>query len=131
MAILDHQRHKHTVLLVDDDADTREAFAALLQHNGIDAVTSADGDDALAQLRGGIRPCVVLLDLRMPGVDGWQVWHEMKASPTLATIPLVIVTGDYRRQREADHAGVAEALLKPVDPETVLALAARHCREGR
>jgi CheY-like chemotaxis protein len=123
--------HEHTVLLVDDDTDTREALAMLLQHCGINAVTAGGGVDALAQLRAGVRPCIVLLDLRMPDVDGWQLGRAIKGDPSLATIPLIIVSGDYRCQRGADQDGIAEALLKPVDPEILIRLAERHCRRAR
>ena len=70
------------VLVVEDNDDVREAFITLLLMHGYQASGASSGMNALEQLREGLRPCVVILDLRMPEMDGWSVWAR---SQTVAT----------------------------------------------
>jgi CheY-like chemotaxis protein len=76
--------HANGVLVIDDFAPTREAVVMLLQMNGLEAVGAESGPDALDLVQAGMRPCVVLLDLRMPGMDGWETWERMKVLPDFA-----------------------------------------------
>src|SRR5690349_18180782 len=90
-----------------------------------------DGLDALAQLRDEkTRPCVVLLDLMMPNMNGFELRSVMKADPALSPIPVVVMTGAgslaTRRAAELD----AEILMKPVDLRDLLSVVERHCRRG-
>jgi CheY-like chemotaxis protein len=80
------------VLVVEDDEDTREAFAQVLEEGGYDVAQASNGADAWAQLEGGARPAAILLDLMMPLMSGWQLWDHMQAVPALVTTPLVVVT---------------------------------------
>ena len=121
-------RHKsHRVLVVDDSDDVREAFCTLLLMNGYRASGASSGMGALEQMRDGLRPCVVLLDLRMPGMDGWSVWARMHAEPKLAAIPVVMVSGDPDESRRAELIGLRNFIRKPIDPETLVATVARYC----
>lgn len=82
-----------SVLVVDDDRDSREAMAEALSLEGYSVTTAANGAEALAHLRTGYRPHAILLDLMMPGVDGWDFRTEQKRDATLAKIPVIVISG--------------------------------------
>lgn len=115
------------MLVVDDNDDVRDAFITLLAMHGYDAIGASSGVTALRQLHEGLRPCVILLDLRMPEMDGWTVWARMHAEPMLATIPVVMVSGDPEQSRRAQALGMRNFVRKPIDAETLLATVARYC----
>jgi len=119
--------HRHRVLLVDDYDDTRDVLATVLRRGGCDVVTAWGGEDALRHFREGFTPCVVLLDLRMPGVDGWEVWKRMSIDERLARVPVVIVSGDVAQRDRAHAAGIREFLTKPVETEDLLRAIATYC----
>jgi CheY-like chemotaxis protein len=114
------------VMLVDDDAAIREVVEALVQAEGYAVVTASDGSEALTQLHSGLRPGVILLDLRMPGMDGQTFREIQKAEPALATIPVVIVSGDRDGCRVAASLGT-ESLLKPFKLDDLLGIVRRFC----
>ena len=122
-----HTSASHKVLVVDDNDDVREAFVTLLLMHGYRASGASSGLGALEQLHDGLRPCVVLLDLRMPEMDGWSVWARMHAAPKLASIPVVMVSGDPEQLRRAEMLGMRNFIRKPVDAEKLLGTVARYC----
>jgi CheY-like chemotaxis protein len=85
---------RHSVLVVDDDDRVRSLYAEALQEAGHTVAVAIDGADALDRLQGGSIPCVVLSDVRMPRMDGWELSRAVARDPELATIPVVLVTGD-------------------------------------
>jgi len=85
---------RHSVLVVDDDDRVRSLYADALQEAGHMVAVAIDGVDALDRLQGGPIPCVVLTDVRMPRMDGWELSRAVARDPELATIPVVLVTGD-------------------------------------
>jgi CheY-like chemotaxis protein len=85
---------RHSVLVVDDDDRVRSLYAEALQEAGHMVAVAIDGIDALDRLQGGSIPCVVLTDVRMPRMDGWELSRAVARDPELATIPVVLVTGD-------------------------------------
>jgi CheY-like chemotaxis protein len=115
------------ILLVEDNVDVREAMAHILELNHYRVVSAADGREALAQLRNGIDPCLILLDLRMPGTDGWQFRAEQMQDPVLAKIPVIVYSGDGRVKENATSMGVAAYFPKPVNVPVMLHLVAHHC----
>jgi CheY-like chemotaxis protein len=119
----------HAVLLVDDYDDTREALAALLRNAGFAVTTAWGAEDALRHFREGFRPCIALLDLRMPGMDGWALWDRMRAEvdPSIARVPVAIVSGDIDERERAREVGIREFLSKPVSPDDLIAVVERHC----
>jgi two-component system, chemotaxis family, chemotaxis protein CheY len=121
------QHPSHQVLIVDDYDDTRDALAAVLSAHGWDVASAWSVEDAMRHFREGLRPCVVLLDLRMPGVDGWALWERMKNDPDLAGIAVVLCSGDVEQQQRAAALGIREFVRKPVDPDQLLAVVANHC----
>ena len=87
-------RRQHQVLVVDDDANVRALYADALEEFGHTVAMAADGSAALEQLRTGDHPCVVLTDLRMPQMDGFELRRAVESDPHLASIPIVVITGD-------------------------------------
>ena len=116
------------VLVIDDDADLRESIGAALTAAGFAFDTASDGVDALRRLRGGTQPCVVLLDLMMPRMSGFEVRSAMKADPALASIPVVVVTGAGPLADRHAAALEAQILRKPVQLRDLLDAVTRHCR---
>src|SRR5690606_2328003 len=82
-----------TVLVVDDDEDIRLILAQILSLQGYDAPTAANGLDALSQLYDGVEPCLILLDLMMPAMSGWEFRTKQLQDPKLAQIPVVVLSG--------------------------------------
>lgn len=123
----DETTRPHDVLVVDDNDDVRDAFITLLTMHGYAAVGASSGIMALRHLREGFRPCVVLLDLRMPEMDGWTVWAKMHAEPALASIPVVMLSGDPEQSRRAQALGMRNFMRKPIDADTLVATVARYC----
>jgi CheY-like chemotaxis protein len=80
------------IFIVDDDNDVRNALSELLEAEGFTVDGAPNGREALARLRGGVHPAVILLDLMMPGMDGWDFRHEQMRDPELASVPVVIVS---------------------------------------
>jgi two-component system sensor histidine kinase/response regulator len=118
---------RHTVLVVDDVAETRDAIVTLLLTKGFDAVGAASGVVALELFAAGMRPCVVLLDVRMPEMDGWELWERMRAHDDLARISVVILTAETADYARAEEAGIRELLRKPVDGRALVDVVDRHC----
>jgi CheY-like chemotaxis protein len=107
---------RRRVLLVDDNRDAADSLGALLARLGAEVRVAHDGREALAVFES-YRPGVVILDIGMPGMDGYQVARAIRGRPDGEQIPLVAVTGwgqeeDRRRVREA---GFDHHLVKPAD----------------
>ncbi len=115
-------------MLVEDDTESRNAIAAVLEAYGYDVLEAVDGKDALAQLRAGRRPCAILLDLMMPRMDGWQFRAVQRADPALSDIPVALLTAAGNVRLQARKLGVDTAFAKPIDLDTVLAFVETHCR---
>jgi CheY-like chemotaxis protein len=116
------------VLIVEDDADLREMMAQLLTLEGYETATVANGREALEYLHNAVAPNVILLDLMMPVMDGWQFRREQARHAALADIPVIIVSAagrDRIQQIDADA-----YLLKPVDLDELLARVTQYCSPG-
>ena len=114
------------VLLVEDHTDLREAMAELLEASNYTVVTAADGDEALARLRGGIAPCLIVLDLAMPGTDGCAFRSAQTHDAKLAAIPTIICSAHLDLKQTAAGLGIPGYFEKR-GFERFLALVARHC----
>ena len=86
------RKQTNSVLIVDDDTDVRAALKELFETEGYTVVLAANGRAALNRLRGGLRPSVVLLDLMMPVMDGWDFRTQQRQDPALKDIPVFILT---------------------------------------
>lgn len=115
------------VLLIDDDLDSVQAFVLFLQFHGIKAIAAKDGEDALQLLRDGLAPCVIVLDLMMPGKDGFSFRSEQLADTALAAIPVIVCSAAYDGRGAAERLGAAAFVQKPAEPHTLLRLVREHC----
>ena len=100
------------ILAIEDDRDTREMYARMLRDEGHDAILAADGVEGLQLLDP--KPDLVILDLTLPGMDGYDILRTMKSDPTLSDIPILVVSAS-RFDRPADVNGFVAALRKPFD----------------
>lgn len=117
----------HQVLVVDDDEDIRAGLIDLIQDGGYRAVGAAHGSAALAHLRERAEPpCVILLDLSMPVMDGWEFRAQQRRDPTLAGIPVVVISA-YRHRPSVTELDAVAYLEKPVDAVALMAVIRRHC----
>ena len=85
-----------TVFIVEDDGDTREMLGRFLELEGYRVETAANGKLALERLNSGVGACVILLDLMMPVMDGWQFRQAQIRDATLASIPVIVVSAAGR-----------------------------------
>ncbi len=117
----------HQVLIVDDCADFREALTCLLTLRGDEVVNAASGRELFERFAGGLRPCMMLLDLRMPDMDGWEVWKRMQADADLRNTPVVILSGEIPDAAHARAVGIRAFLQKPTAAADVADAVERHC----
>jgi CheY-like chemotaxis protein len=112
------------ILVVEDDLDVREALATLLETQGYRVLEAENGLEALGHLRDAdFDVCLILLDLFMPVMNR----EEQLRDPTMAAVPVVVVTADVGARRSGKDLRAAEYLTKPVDFDHLLAVVARHC----
>jgi CheY-like chemotaxis protein len=116
-----------SVLIVEDDFDLREALTEMLRDEGYQVATAAHGAEALVRLRGGSKPCVILLDLAMPVMNGWQFRAEQRHDPELAKIPVIVLSAAPHVREELPELGLSDYLQKPVSIERLLGRIASYC----
>ena len=117
----------HVVLVVEDDPDIRATLCEALDDHGYTAVGAGNGAEALDYLRGALEPpCLILLDLMMPVMDGQTFRNEQRADPRIAAIPVVVISA-YRDVEKYASELAAEYLPKPVRLDTLIETARRHC----
>ena len=119
---------RRTVLVVDDDPDILEIITIVLGLYDVTAVTASDGIEALAAMRGSGELGLVLLDLMMPRMNGVDVLAAMKRDPALATIPVIVVSGNYHTEQAVLAMGADEYLVKPVDVDVLMRVVSRFVR---
>ena len=110
-----------TVLVVEDDRDLRETVADVLRDEGYAVEEAADGQVALEKLQSGLRPCLVLLDLMMPVLSGWEVIARLQEKEL--RVPLCVVSA--AAERAPSHVGCV--LKKPIEMQHLLDVVAQHC----
>jgi CheY-like chemotaxis protein len=113
------------VLIVEDDSDLREMMAQLLTLEGFQSATVANGKEALRYLSSGDTPNVILLDLMMPVMDGWEFRRVQQADPVLASVPTIVLSA-LDQARAADLKPAA-FLKKPLDFDRLLQLVRDYC----
>jgi CheY-like chemotaxis protein len=113
------------VLVVDDDRHIRDALRALLETMGFRVTVAVNGADALERLHRGTLPCLVVLDLEMPVLDGWGLRDALLREPRLARIPVIVISARHHR-RPAPPRVVAD-FAKPVDADELTDVIERHC----
>lgn len=116
-----------TVLIVDDQPDNREVVAIILRAHGYSVLEAENGADALNVLSAN-RPCVILLDLTMPVMDGWRFRSEQLARPDLNAIPVVLYSAHSELDRHAAALGASAILRKPIDIADLTRIVDSACR---
>lgn len=109
------------VLIVEDDEDSRFVYTAILEDNGFTVTAATSGDEGLRIARER-RPTAILLDISIPGMDGWSVSSHLKGDPGTAGIPLIIITAHAFPEdaKRASEVGCDAFLTKPCEPRHVL-----------
>ena len=112
------------VLIVDDDLDLLEVTSFVIENEGMAVKTARNGEEALALLRTGRRPRLVLVDLIMPVMNGWEFLDEVAKDPSLRQIPIVVLTATEHVQ----VTGAVEVLSKPIDLMALLQVVEHYVR---
>jgi CheY-like chemotaxis protein len=115
-----------SVLVVDDDGAVWHMIVLLLRSHGYETETASDGAQALAQMRQR-RPCLVVLDIRMPIMDGWQFRKHQLDDPTVADVPVICMTGVVHPE-DVEHTLGVPCLGKPVDFSALIRAVEKCCR---
>jgi CheY-like chemotaxis protein len=118
-------RRQHLVLVVDDDADVRDLYVETLREIGHGVKGAPNGEEAIRILTDGEVPCVILTDVRMPRMDGFELARALSKDPELSTLPVVLITGD----RLLSY--TTPARDKPMSPEELDSLVQGSCRMHR
>lgn len=122
----------HRVLVIDDEEMIRETLVEFLDDNGYQAVGAVDGRDALEKLTTSPdRPCVILLDLMMPVMDGKTFRRRQLEDPTLSGIPVIVLSAYQGVRKSADELDVPDHLEKPLKLQDLLRLVHKHCPGNR
>lgn len=119
------------VLVVEDNIDMLQILVEFLREQGFGAVGAVNGDVALAVLRARLRPSLILLDLRMPAMDGWEFCRKLQAEPELSDLPVAVISAAATPQDLPPRANDAGHLVKPVDFQALLAMVRAHCAAPR
>ena len=116
------------MLVVDDDPDIREAMIEVLEESGHTATGVANGNEALVHLRSTpVPPCLILLDLMMPVMDGREFREEQLRDPALSPIPVVVISAFRDVEQTAEAMKVAAHVKKPVSLSDLVQLVERYC----
>jgi len=123
--------YRPRVLVIDDAEDNRSIYAFFLEHEGFEVDVAADGEAGVALAQAGVFD-VIVMDLTMPKIDGWEATRRLKSDERTSTIPIIILTGypSTVGEYEARVAGSDRYLTKPCLPET-LAGEIRHVLASR
>jgi len=113
----------HTVLIVEDEEDLREMMREALERKGYAVVTAQEGQDALNKIEGIDQLCLVLLDLLMPGMNGWDFFTKMRERPELAQVPVIVHSSASNRAPE----GVTRVLQKPILFDRLISVVREYC----
>jgi CheY-like chemotaxis protein len=126
---MDTQPGGGTVLIVDDQLVNLKVAVAALQHHGLRILTARDGEAALARAQLA-QPDLLLLDVKLPGIDGIETCRRLKADPRTASIPVILLTAllDSATLERGLAAGAADYMTRPVEIAILLARTQTHLR---
>jgi CheY-like chemotaxis protein len=120
---------KRVILIIEDDADIRDAMAQILEDEGHHVMAASDGRAGLERLRER-RPDLILLDLMMPIMNGWQFREAQRSQALALDVPVVVISADGAARAEALALGVRAFMRKPVELAALLEMVAQ-CTEPR
>jgi two-component system response regulator MprA len=116
-----------SVLVVEDDPELLNSLSEVLQSEGFGVARARNGLEALGRLRGGARPSVILLDLMMPIMNGWQFRYEQRQDSDLSKIPVVVVSAKSDSRQHAEWLEADGYISKPIDLNVLLGTLSRYC----
>ena len=119
-----------SVLVVEDDPELLHSLSEVLQSEGYRVARARHGLEALARLRGGARPSVILLDLMMPIMNGWQFRYEQRQDSDLSKIPVVVVSAKSDSRQHAEWLEADGYISKPIDLDVLFGTLSRYCDRG-
>jgi CheY-like chemotaxis protein len=120
--------HDKLVMVVEDDWDVRESIAEVLEDNDYRPIRASNGKEALDRLRAAARkPCVILLDIMMPIMDGWQFREHQAQDPELSNIPVIVLSAHANIDEAASGMHAAASLRKPIQLQVLLTIVHRLC----
>ena len=118
---------KKTVLLVEDNEDNLVIYSTILRHSGFDVIEARDGQAGIETAKAE-QPGLILMDVSIPLIDGWEATRRLKADPATAHIPIIALTAHALSsdQQKAVDVGCDGYIPKPAEPRLVLAAVQRH-----
>ncbi len=123
-----HERARPIVLVIDDVDATRTGLVELLRLRGYDALNAASGAEGLRMLREDPRICAVVLDLLMPGTNGYWFREQQLTDPSIAGVPVIVFTGAGKEEAEITaRLKVSDVLFKPLSVDRLLQAISRYC----
>lgn len=122
MIVEPSERIGQTILLVEDNEDNRIIYTTVLRHVGYDVIEALDGVQAIALARSA-KPDLILMDISIPEIDGWEATRILRQDPTTSGIPIVALTAHALQddREKAAQVGFTSYLAKPVEPRAVVA----------
>jgi two-component system, chemotaxis family, chemotaxis protein CheY len=117
------------VLVIDDDAEIRQALTDVLEDEQYSVVCASNGREALTKIEDGLCPDIILLDVMMPVMDGWHFLSARLAYPQLIEIPIIIISAGMEAMSEARKVGVFDVIRKPLHISS-LVRQIEHCRRA-
>jgi CheY-like chemotaxis protein len=121
------QTANKNVLVIDDDFDIRDLVICLLQTNGYKATGVSNGQEAITHLQSGHPADLIILDLMMPIMDGWEFRAVQQNDPRLGSIPVVLISATDEVQEQVGLLKAADYIRKPIDFGVLLETVGRHC----
>ena len=121
-----------TVLLVEDNEDNLIIYSTILRYSGFNVIEARDGQAGIDTARAE-HPELILMDVSIPFVDGWEATRRLKADPATAGIPIIALTAHalVSDEQKAKDAGCDGYIAKPAEPRLVLAMVKRHLGESQ
>ena len=109
------------ILLVEDNEMNRDMLSRRLQRRGYEVLTAVDGESGLALIRSDV-PALVLMDMSLPGIDGWEATRQLKADPATRAVPVIALTAHAMAgdREQALAAGCDDFDIKPIDLDRLL-----------
>ena len=113
----------HTVLVVEDEQDLRDMMRDALELSGYSVITASNGQEALSKLASIDELCLVILDLLMPVMNGWDCFEQIRRQPQFSSVPVVV----HGSAAEGAPAGATRVLKKPVGFDRLLSVVREYC----
>ena len=117
---------RRPIVVVDDDRDIRETLAEILTDEGYEVHTARNGAEGL-EVVARVRPCLVLLDLFMPVMDGAEFRRRQQGDPAIAEVPVVVISAAAGLERKVESLALAGWLEKPIHIDALFAIVGRYC----